>query len=327
MESEPVISVIIPVYNVKDYLSRCVDSVLSQTYHNLEIWIVDDGSTDGSDRICDEYAEKDDRIKVIHKENGGLSEARNLALDKMSGRFIIFVDSDDYIHSKMIDRLYQYITKYDADIAACRQRQGKENTFNKTSNEMVKSIKIFEGDEIFESVFDDKYRNTIIPAWAKLYKATLFSMLRYPVGKIHEDEFVIHHILSKCNRMVLIEEELYYQYERNGSITRNGYSLTSLDAVEAIDERCEFFEKMGNSRLILMAYKDYLRRVQFHYYSLEKYYPEDKKDLIEIKNNYKKRYEAVKSKMEQKTRIRYGLFLWVPNVNRILKSLMGARAI
>ena len=142
-----------------------------------------------------------------------------------------------------------------------------------------------------------------------------------------EDEFVIHRILGNCSKVVLIDECLYYQYERKGSITRSDYSLKSLDAVEAVEERCRFIKSQGNDKMIFLAYRDYLRRVQFHYYSLKKYFPDNKRERDMIREQYNKRYVEIKGKLSARERIRYGLFLYFPNINRVLKRIMGARAI
>jgi len=322
---DALISVIIPVYNVEKYLKRCVDSVTGQTYKNLEIWLVDDGSTDGSGKICNEYAKQDDRVRVIHKENGGQSSARNIALDRASGTWIMNVDSDDFIHPESVKKMYEAGCREEADIVVCRMEQGNNDHFANviTGKPEVKLT----GTEVMESIFDDRYRGSMVSACGKLYRSKIFTDIRYPVGRVYEDECVIHRLLDKCKRVVIIEEYLYYQYDRSGSTTRNGYTLKNLQAVQAVEERCSFFENKGDGRLLFFAYRDYMRRVQFHYYSLKKYFPQKKTERQQIKSHYKHRYNAIKNDMRWKERLRYGLFLWMPNINRFLKRLMGARAI
>lgn len=326
-DNEPLVSVIIPVYNVKEYLQRCVDSVLSQTYSTLEIWLVDDGSTDGSGEICDGYASKDPRIKVIHKSNGGVSEARNQALDRISGSFVTFVDSDDYVRDDMAASLYSLIESSRADMAVSRIAEGTGSTFDDTLAGPDDAPVIFEKDNVYESLFDESFRELMCAACGKLYRAEIFRELRFPVGKGFEDEFTIHHILALCSRVTVSEKKLYYHYKRSGSITSEPYSLKSLEAVEALEDRCRFFERTGNNRLISLCYRDYLRRVQFHYYSLKKYYPGETDRISSIMSDYRKRYNAIKKELKITERIRYGLFIWMPGLNRFLKSLAGARKI
>lgn len=323
---EPLISVIIPIYNVEQYLKRCVDSVLSQTYTNLEIWLVDDGSTDGCGGICDEYAEKDERIRVIHKENGGLSNARNTALDRMNGEYVTFVDSDDFIRNDMIEELLRILSEYDADMAICGFESGK-NDFFRNNRKSDYTINIWKDDTKFDCLFDDKYRNFIACACGKLYKAFIFEGIRYPEGKIHEDEFTIHYIIEKCKKIVTVDGVLYYHFERQGSITKSNYSLRSLDAVEAMEDRYRFFEQNGNDRLTVLCYKDYLRRVQFHYYSVRKYYPEQLDTLDYITEKYEVFYKKIKLRLSLLEKIRYKMFLTHPMLNSFVKQMLGARRV
>ena len=326
-DNEPLVSVIIPVYNVKEYLQRCVESVITQTYSSLEIWLVDDGSTDGSGEICDGYAAKDPRIKVIHKSNGGVSEARNQALDRISGSFVTFVDSDDYVRDDMAASLYSLIESSRADMAVSRIAGGTGSTFDDALTGPDDAPVIFEKDNVYESLFDESFRELMCAACGKLYRAELFRELRFPVGKGFEDEFTIHHILGQCRRIIISDKSLYYHYKRAGSATGGAYSLKSLEAVEALEDRYRFFEKKGDNRFIFLCCRDYLRRVQFHYYSLKKYYPEETERISSIKSDYRKRYNAIKKELKITERIRYGLFIWMPGLNRFLKSLAGARKI
>ena len=177
------ISVIVPIYKVEKYLHKCIDSILAQTYTNLEIILVDDGSPDNCGKICDEYAAKDSRIKVIHQPNGGLSAARNAGLDIATGDYIGFVDSDDYIAPDMYEKLYNALVKNDADMAICDyQRFGNELPYD----EMSLTTEVITGLQAMEK------QNTVINcsfvvAWSKLYKSFIFSNVRFPVGKINED--------------------------------------------------------------------------------------------------------------------------------------------
>lgn len=221
---EPCISVIVPVYKVETYLRKCVDSILSQTYQNLEIILVDDGSPDNCGAICDEYAQKDPRIKVIHKKNGGLSDARNTGMEIMSGEFVGFVDSDDWIEPQMYQRLYELIEHFDADMA-----------FGGVSDDVLQddSVRTVKTSNYGDVPFaEDKvaamrrYFHGSWAAWDKLYRVELFDGIRYPVGEINEDEAIVLHLLDRCNR-VCYTNEVFYHYIRRidgTSITTSAFS-------------------------------------------------------------------------------------------------------
>lgn len=219
METEK-ISIIVPVYNVEKYLSRCIDSVLSQKYHNLEIILVDDGSVDSSGKICDEYQQKDHRFTVIHKKNGGLSSARNSALDIVSGSYITFIDSDDWVSPEYITDLYELIIKFDADIAVCDENRFIENNgkiyyqgspYKKISREVVQTP---------EEALDTYMKQILYDASAcmKMYKRELFDNVRYPEGCVFEDIGTTYKLFCKAKRVAFTPKQMYYYFQRNGSI-------------------------------------------------------------------------------------------------------------
>ena len=326
METENAkVSVIIPVYNVKDYLERCVDSVLAQTYSDLEVWLVDDGSTDGSSDICDSYAAKDERVNVLHQENRGLSSARNAALNHIGGKYVTFIDSDDYICEGMISALADAVRSSESDIAVCLMEQGGADTFSADGGNGI--LKVLSGDDLYAALFDSASRGYMHTVCGKMYRSNIFSKIRFPEGRIHEDEFVIHHILGECKKGAIISKKLYYHFRRNDSITRSGYSCKSLDAVDAMEDRCMYFEKMGNLRLIQEAYREFMRSTQFHYYSMKKYYPNETEKTDFILQRYKEYYDKIFSDMNTYERLRYGLFIYCPSLNRLIKSMAGARKI
>ena len=181
---QPLISVIIPVYGVEKYIAQCLDSIINQTYKNLEIILVDDGSPDACPKLCDEYSKIDKRIKVIHKKNGGLSDARNVGIDICKGNYITFVDSDDWIEKDMIEQLYSLINKFSADISICnflRTSDEKMKIFNK--NEKIKCYNKYEA--IRELLKGHKIQDY---AWNKMYKKEVFYNIRYPKGRNMEDK-------------------------------------------------------------------------------------------------------------------------------------------
>lgn len=236
---EELISVIVPVYNIEKYIKKCIESIINQTYNNLEIILVDDGSTDKSGKICDEYALIDKRISVIHKENGGLSDARNCGIDVAKGKYIAFVDSDDFIDLKMYEILYNNLVKNNADISIC-----KPYLFEKY-NEVVEAkeaevVTVWEKKDFYTKMYDD-YLMTVV-AWNKLYKREIFENIRYPQGKKIEDAAIIHYVLEKCEKIVLTNLELYFYYQRDDSIMHK-YNFGLLDELDALYDRILFFEK------------------------------------------------------------------------------------
>lgn len=222
------ISVIVPVYKVEPYLRRCVDSVLAQSYRNLEIILVDDGSPDACGEICNEYAKRDSRITVIHKANGGLSDARNAGLDIMAGKYVAFVDSDDWIEPQMYETLLTQLKQFDADMAfggvADELEQNGSVSTTKISN--YGDIPFAENNvEAMRRYFHGSWA-----AWDKLYKAELFENIRYPVGEINEDEAIVLRLLAKCTRVCYTSEVFYHYMKRpgSGSITASDFSPQKL---------------------------------------------------------------------------------------------------
>lgn len=230
------ISVIVPVYNVEKYLRQCLDSIINQTYRNLEIILVDDGSTDSSGIICDEYAQIDARIKVIHKENGGLSSARNAGLDVCisGGDYVAFVDSDDWLELDMYERLYETSKKYNADIVASKiylEYKNKTGFLNERYwPQKVVTIDEFNKMRLFKDVcYQRLYYTTVCN---KLYNSQIFKKLRFP-HYLYEDVFVILDILRAASVIALLPEHKYHYRQREGSIMYKEFSDTSLDIIEA----------------------------------------------------------------------------------------------
>lgn len=222
------ISIIVPIYNVENYLYKCINSIVNQTYSNLEIILVDDGSPDGCGLICDEYAAKDGRIHVIHKENGGLSDARNAGLDIMTGDYVGFVDSDDWIEADMYEKLLANIKNFEADMAF----GGVSDDLEK--DDRVISIKTSDyGAKPFAESKTEAMKRYFLGSWAawdKLYKADLFDNIRFPVGEINEDEAIVLQLLDQCEK-VCYTNTIFYHYmkrENSGSITAAGFSKKKL---------------------------------------------------------------------------------------------------
>lgn len=249
----PVISVIVPIYGVEDYLRRCVDSLLSQTYENLEIILVDDGSPDGCPVICDDYAGRDKRIRVIHQKNAGLSGARNAGIGIASGEYLAFVDSDDYVAPDFIQSLYELMQETDCPIGQCR--------FAYVSGEPIKSEKnrncrIYRGMSLMEQLYGPEDEATcFVVAWNKLYKRELFDHVRYPLGRIHEDEATTYKLFHEGKKLAFLDRELYgYFTENTGSITAR-FSRKRIQWLTAHEERIAYFKQNGYEKLLPSAYR------------------------------------------------------------------------
>lgn len=226
------ISVIVPVYNVERYLENCVSCILKQTYTKLEIILVDDGSPDRCGIVCDSFAEKDSRIRVIHKENGGLSDARNVGLDVATGEYILFVDSDDYIPKDSIEYLYNSLKANKADIAVGKLKMTSKLDEDDNSSETY--CVVYSKNEAMNQLFyANKYS---VAAPGKLYLASLFEDVRFPKGKLHEDVFTTYKVFLKSNRVFYGDKLVYYYYHRPGSITVSKFTDRRLHIIEALDQ-------------------------------------------------------------------------------------------
>lgn len=266
------VSVIVPIYMVEPYLKRAVDSIRNQTYQNLEIILVDDGSKDQCGRICDDYAKADNRIVVIHKENGGLSDARNAGLDIARGEYIMFVDSDDYIAPDCVETLLGCLKEHDADVSMCsyavtdstefdesifaagrnnekEKKQSKEwkiKTDNHKSDghEYDGSVEICDRRKLLSNLYDANHRDAtyFIVSWNKIYKASLWDGIRFPKGKIHEDEATTYKIYDRARKGVYLHRPLYGYFTAPDSITRARFNIKRLQWMDALDDRIAYFE-------------------------------------------------------------------------------------
>ncbi len=239
----PLVSVIIPIYNVEPFLRRCLDSILNQIYTNVEIILVDDGSPDNCPQICDEYAAKDCRIVVIHKKNGGLSDARNAGLDVCRGEYVTFVDSDDWVDEKYVDILLDNLVKENADVCICENVKTDGNLCLSNRNIYTKS---YSSAEALRHLFKGKHTAFAISC-GKIYKKSLFNHVRFPVGKFHEDEFTTYILFYKAKKIIYTSEILYYYYQRSGSIVSSRHPW---DVLEFLESRYLFFKEKKENALL-----------------------------------------------------------------------------
>lgn len=227
----PLISIIVPIYKVEKYLKRCVDSILDQAYENIEIILVDDGSPDQCGIICDTYQKNDKRVKVIHKENGGLSDARNAAIPLTKGEYICFIDSDDWVSPYYIEHLYEAVSTCQADLGISWFENVFENKGMQTKP--IKKLTQYECLTAEECLRKMLYQDGVeVCAWGKLYKAELFANLRYPVGKLYEDIPVTYETIKRSKKIAVIGNVDYYYFQRKDSIQNVTFNNRKLDGVE-----------------------------------------------------------------------------------------------
>ena len=286
---EDLISVIVPIYNVEKYLEKCIKSIINQTYKNLEIILVDDGSPDNCGKICDEFAERDKRIKVIHKENGGLSDARNFGLNVASGDYISFVDSDDYINEKMYEILFSEIKKNDSDIVFCDYIKFSEDNINNFVPEKYDII-IHDKYSYLNLYYDNGHKHEkAVVAWGKLYKRKLFDNIIYPKGKRGEDELTHYKIFYGTDKIVEVKLKLYYYLVRKDSLSSDWYTKPRHYMVEALIEELEFFKRNKDKKLEIIVATKLLRELKHNYNlkqkSTEKYLSFFKKYFEEYKDD------------------------------------------
>ncbi len=245
------ISVIIPIYKVERYLDRCIESVVNQTYKNLEIILVDDGSPDNCPFICDDWAKKDNRIKVIHKLNGGLSDARNNGLKVASGEYISFVDSDDWVESCFLEKLYRIMQQENADVVGCgvayASEEGKILKSKSCSKPLLNMTKI---EALRQLILEKEITQTV---WNKLYRREVIRDILFEVGKCHEDDFWTYRIIDRANKVTMISDLLYNYLQREGSIMGNGYTIKRIDGLEARFLRMQYLQKHPELTDVIMV--------------------------------------------------------------------------
>lgn len=243
------ITVIVPVYNVEHYLNKCLDSLINQTYKNLEIIVINDGSTDNSGKICQEYAQKDNRIIYIEKENGGQSEARNMGLDRMTGSYVTFVDSDDWVEPDYVEVLYNKLIEYQADIAV-----GNYYSYNEQEGIFYFHIfgdsyyeKVYDNVSIFENLYESQEMKSfsLISVWGKLYRVDLVKHLRFDIGKLGEDGYLNQKIYLLAEKTIYLNKGLYAYRQREGSSSRIWTEKWMHALVDAMSERITLLANMG----------------------------------------------------------------------------------
>lgn len=300
------ISVVVPIYNVEKYIHKSIESILNQSYHNLEIILVDDGGTDDCPAICDEFAKKDNRIKVIHKENGGLSDARNAGVAVATGAYISFIDSDDFIKPDMYEKMLTRMKETNADIVVCNYDCVSEDgtPIEERNQNTTITDEVYTSKEAVEKLCGNNYEYWVT-AWNRLYKSRVAKAVPFPKGKIHEDEFTAHLFYDQAERVAGISEPLYQYVIRENSIMTKKYSIKNLAYVEALNNRIHYcmkhdMKEIGlaflrwmakylikanlqldkNDKEVNKAYQDSEALFWDSYYEIRKNYGVDKKTLV-----------------------------------------------
>lgn len=270
------VSVIVPAYKVDKYLERCINSVLSQSYEQIELILVDDGSPDRCGEICDEFAEKDHRIQVIHKQNGGLSAARNVALDIAQGEYITFLDGDDMIHPRMLEWMIRELEETDADIVSTGLCSFS-GEFPEIENDDNIQFERMTQKDFIDHLFPENFGKISVTACGKVYKKFLFNELRYPEGVIYEDLRIYLELLLKCDKISVVNRKLYYWYNNASSITRSNYLKHNRFGEFSVREGyISFFKERGLNDQVLLAANEYLTFFMRNYFAVMLRYSERK---------------------------------------------------
>lgn len=255
----PLVSIIVPVYNVEQYLAQCIDSLLTQTYTHLEIILVDDGSTDKSGQICATYAQKDNRIVLIKKANGGLSDARNAGIDKSTGTYLAFVDSDDVVHPQFIDLLHKSLGREStglAEIACCNLSNFHDG--EPLDNESVEMpvVQQFSNKDFLYKLFEKSWIPKAVIVCNKLFHRSVFASLRFPFARTHEDEYVFFDIFSRKITVSYIDEKLYFYRQRQGSIMAMKFAQKNIDSFLDIHKRRKEYALLVKDQKLYQLIRD-----------------------------------------------------------------------
>lgn len=323
----PLISIIVPIYRVEDYLRRCVDSLLAQTYENLEIVLVDDGSPDKCPAICDEYARRDERVRVIHQKNAGLSGARNSGIDAAKGEYLAFVDSDDYVAPDFIEALYGLAKETGCAIAQCRFAYVHGEPLQSGDS---RSFRIYRGECLMEQLYGPEDEATyFVVAWNKLYRRELFGHIRYPEGRIHEDEAATYLLFHEGKKLAFLDRALYgYYTENTGSITAR-FSRKRLQWLTAHEERIEFLKENGYERLLPRAYRKLCDACITFYFRCT----DEVEDGAQLRRELRGKLKSCRrqgaawiGRLPVQTRIGYRVFLISPALyHRLLKRMQESK--
>lgn len=307
------VSIIVPVYNIEKYVQECIESIRKQTFDNIEILLVDDGSTDKSGEICDQFQDKDNRIRVIHQKNGGLACAVNTGLTHATGEYILFVDGDDWICPFTVEYALELLQKEKANMVlydfSCAPDFVQEDEYL----EVTDNVGALKNLYIENSNFP-RLRLMTTVRWSKLYKRELLEGIVFPEGRIHEDE-IVHEILYRADKVVYTNKKCYYYRQREGSIVHETLSIKALDKLQSFKERVQFFENVNNQELLSFAVNKFvfLYMQLFCKCELVQNKDEQKDFLLKLKE-YGQWIQQYKAIFQKKAKVEMMLYRSCPNV-------------
>lgn len=313
LDMNDLISVIVPIYKVEKYLVRCIESILNQTYQNLEIVLVDDGSPDNCPAICDKYRLVDNRIRVIHKENGGLSDARNAGIKNCTGDYCVFVDSDDYIDAEFVECLHSLAIKHHVKVA-CVGYQMVSDTVPAAPSRAQDSVEVvYSREDAIRGLFDESMYADF--AWNKIFHRSLFDRIVFPIHRTMEDLGTIYKAIDCCDQIAYSSRKLYYYYQRDDSILHQRPASFYCDLYTLGKERYDYLERQYPNMKENHLY--YFILLTNHYYYFEQgLKKEARKELIRV-------YQRCKNDVVFKDRCKYYLIRYAPKLHAWLKGLRG----
>lgn len=314
------VTIIIPIYQAEEYVERCIQSVRNQTYKNLEILLIDDGSEDKSADICDRFAMLDSRITVFHKKNGGLSDARNYGIDRANGEYLAFIDADDYVTEDFIETLLDCCIRNKSDLAVCDYCQVK-------GEEIPRSLKNSEREVTLEEALNEVCANSkghimYTVAWNKLYQKNLFETIRYPVGKTHEDEAVIYKIYEKAQKIMVMDKKMYGYYMSPNGIMRRKYNKSRLDFLEIQKEKIYYFRDKNQKTYEIKSRQQFGESLIFHYYCVRKFWKNSKEQQKKMVREFEKECLRYNKNFSRFVRMNFLFFYHCTDVYYMLYFLL-----
>ncbi|PAV31544.1 hypothetical protein CIL05_02480 [Virgibacillus profundi] len=315
----PKVSIIALIYNLEAYMPLCINSVLEQTFKDFELILVNDGSTDNSGRICEEYAKKDKRISVVHKSNAGIAAARNTGISYASGKYITFIDCDDYFHEQMVEILYKEIVSAEADIAMCDFSPTDEGKEIQRKNALPDySVTSYTQKRGLHGLYEKNL--TYVVPWNKIYRKKLFADIEYPSGYLYDDEFTAHKLLYEANKIVYVQVPLYFYIIRNGSTTHSPMTEKKFDKVLALHDRAKFFREKKLRELENKALLDFTEYFFWYYLQSKIELPEADDRRTEIKNKYNQLFFRIIKNPEtnKKKKVVFSVFRFSPFIHKLL---------
>lgn len=318
MSGKPKVSVIVPVYNTEKYIHRCLKSLCNQSYKNLEIILVDDGSTDDSGRLCDVYSSEDTRIKVVHQKNGGQGIARNTGLDSATGDYIAFVDSDDYIAPYMYEKIIDIFSDMKVDIVCFDLHAGLEDNY--TFSQKNADVDIYEAIDFLRGLYEiENFDSSVL----KVYKRELFNHVRFPIGRtMGEDVGTVYKLIYNAEKIAKYKKEIYYYYQSPYSTMRGRFSLNKAEECDSFKERLMFFKSIGEIRLYERALLQYEAVVLRSLYYIKKIYPGESDLILKLRSELLFARNEIKAggSISPVKKMEYVLAAYIPGISGFVVS-------